>query len=190
MKNSFAIGLLLGLLGTAHLGKAQDASKFELYGGFSFVRFNVNANLPGVAPSATYNAYGGGGQFEYNANRWLSAVVDLAGYGAFATSNGALIGGAFTYLFGPRVNFRRGNVTPFSQALFGGIRTTDGIGVSGPQNNFAMTAGGGIDFKVSTHVSLRPIQVEYLMTRLPNGLSNREDDVRVGAGIVLYLGRR
>ena len=101
MRNSFAIPLLLGLLGTAQLTKAQEASKFELYGGFSYVRFNVNANLPGVAPSAAYNAYGGGGQFEYNANNWLGAVVDLAGYGAFATSNGALIGGAFTYFLDP-----------------------------------------------------------------------------------------
>jgi hypothetical protein len=190
MKNSFAIGLALALLGTAQATQAQEASKFDLYGGFSYIRFNVNADLPGVAPSATYNAYGGGGQFEYNASRWLGAVADLAGYGAFATSSGALVGGAFTYLIGPRVNFRRRNVTPFAQALFGGIATTDGIGVSGPQNNFAMTAGGGVDFRIFTHVSLRPIQIEYLMARLPNGLNNREDNVRVGAGIVLHLGKK
>jgi hypothetical protein len=184
-----AIGLLLGLFGTVELTKAQDeASKFELYGGFSYVRFDINANLPGVAPSATYNAYGGGGQFEYNANNWLGAVVDLAGYGAFATSNGTLVGGAFTYLFGPRANFRLGKVTPFAQVLFGGVRTTDGIGVSGPQNNFAMTAGGGIDFKVSKRFFIRPVQVEYLMTRLPNGLNNREDNLRIGAGIIVRFG--
>jgi hypothetical protein len=190
MRNSLAIGLLLGLLGTTQLTKAQEASKFELYGGFSFVRFNINANLPGVAPSATYNAYGGGGQFEYNANKWLGAVVDLAGYGAFATSNGELIGGAFTYLFGPRVNFRRGKVTPFAHSLFGGVSTTDGIGHAGPVNNFAMTAGGGIDLKVSKQVSVRPVQAEYFMTRLPNGLNNREDNLRIGGGIILHLCRR
>jgi outer membrane immunogenic protein len=190
MKNKFAIAILLGLLGTAHLASAQETSRFELYGGFSYIRFNVNANLPGVAPSATYNAYGGGSQLEYNANHWLGAVADLAGYGAFATSDGALIGGAFTYLFGPRVNFRHRNVAPFAQVLFGGIATTDGIGVSGPQNNFAMTAGGGVDFKVSANISVRPVQLEYLMTRLPNGLNNREDNVRIGAGITLDLGRK
>jgi hypothetical protein len=189
MRVSFAICLSLGLLATAKLTKAQDASRFELYGGFSYTRFNVNASLPGVAPSATYNAYGGGGEFEYNANNWLGAVADLAGYGAFASSNGALVGGAFTYLFGPRANFRRGKVTPFAQTLFGGICTTDGIGVSGPQNNFAMTAGGGIDFKVSAHFSVRPIQAEYLMTRLPNGLNNREDNLRIGAGVILRFGK-
>jgi opacity protein-like surface antigen len=190
MRNLFAIGILLGLLGTIQLAEAQEASKFELYGGFSYIHFNVSANLPGVAASATYNAYGGGAQLEYNATHWLGGVADLAGYGAFATSNGALIGGAFTYLFGPRVNFRRSKVTPFAQALFGGIATTDGIGVSGPQNSFAMTAGGGVDFKLTPHVSLRPIQIEYLMTRLPNGLNNREDNLRIGAGIILHLGRR
>jgi outer membrane immunogenic protein len=88
------------------------------------------------------------------------------------------------------VSFHQGKVTPFARALFGGILTTDGIGVSGPQNNFAMTAGGGIDFKVSPNISVRPIQVEYLMTRLPNGLNNREDNLRIGAGIILHLGRR
>jgi hypothetical protein len=50
MRNSFAIGPLFGLLGTAQPAKAQEASEFELDGGFSYVRFNVNANLPGVAP--------------------------------------------------------------------------------------------------------------------------------------------
>jgi hypothetical protein len=44
------------------------------------------------------------------------------------------------------VNFRRGKVTPFAQILFGGVRTTDGIAQStGTENNFAMTAGGGIE---------------------------------------------
>lgn len=113
---------------------------------------------------------------------------DLAGYGATSTANGALVGGAFTYLFGPRVKLSLPKVTPFAQALFGGIATTSGIGLPGDQNNFAMTAGGGIDFKVSRHVSIRPAQAEYFMTRLPNGLNNRENNFRIGAGIVLRLG--
>jgi opacity protein-like surface antigen len=190
MRKGIVLGLLLGLFGTVPIANAQEeSSKFEVYGGYYYVRFNINANLSGVAPSATYNGYGGGGQFEHNAENWLGLVGDLAGYGATSTVNGALVGGAFTYLFGPRVNFRRGRFTPFAQSLFGGIRTTDGIGESGPENNFAMTAGGGIDFKVSRHVSVRPVQAEYFMTRLPNGLDNRENNLRIGAGIAVRLGR-
>ncbi len=190
MNRTSALVLLLGLFAATSPARAQDPpAKFEVYGGYYYVRFNINANLPGVAPSATYNGDGGGGQFEYNPSNWLGVVGDLAGYGATSTVNGQLVGGAFTYLFGPRVNFRHGKVTPFAQALFGGIRTTDGIGVSGPKNDLAMTAGGGIDFKVSRHVSIRPVQAEYFMTKLPNGLNDRESNLRVGAGIVFRLGR-
>jgi len=190
VKQSLAIVVALALFEAALPAKAQDQpSKLEVYGGYYYVRFNVNANLPGVAPSATYNGNGGGGQLAYNANHWLGVVGDLAGYGATSTTNGQLVGGAFTYLFGPRVNFRRGKVTPFAQTLFGGIRTTDGIGQSGPENDFAMTAGGGIDLKVSRHVSIRPIQAEYFMTKLPDGLNNRQDNLRLGGGIVIRLGR-
>ena len=190
MQKPFAIAMLLGIFATARPMKAQEqVSKLEAYGGYYYARFNVNASAAGGAPSETFNGNGGGGQIEYNANRWLGVVGDLAGYGATSTVNGALVGGAFTYLFGPRVNFRHGKITPFAQALFGGIRTTDGIGQSGPENNFAMTAGGGIDFKVSKHVSIRPVQAEYFMTKIPDGLNNRQDNLLLGAGIVIRLGR-
>ncbi len=36
-----------------------------------------------------------------------------------------------------------------------------------------MTAGGGIEFKVSRHVWVRPIPAEYFMTKIPDGLNNR-----------------
>jgi len=190
VNKTFALVLLLGLFATAWPMKAQEqASKLEVYGGYYYARFNVNASAAGGAPSETFNGNGGGGQLEYNANHWLGVVGDLAGYGATSTANGALVGGAFTYLFGPRVNFRYGKVTSFAQTLFGGIRTTDGIGHSGPENNFAMTAGGGIDFKVSKHISVRPVQAEYFMTKIPDNLNNRQNNLRLGAGVALRLGR-
>jgi outer membrane immunogenic protein len=184
MRKPIALGLLLGLFGTVPM------SRLELCGGYYYVRFNINANLAGVPPSQNFNANGGGAQLEYNANRWLGIVGDMAGYGATSTVNGALVGGALTYLLGPRVNFRMHKITPFAQALFGGIATTSGIGISGDQNNFAMTVGGGVDFKVSQYVSIRPVQAEYFMTRLPNGLNDRENNFRIGAGVVLRIRRK
>jgi len=184
------LGLLVGLLGTASMAKAQeDPAKFELYGGYYYARFNVTADVPGIAPSATYNGNGGGGQLEYNVNRWIGVVEDLGGFYATTSVNGSFAGGVFTYLIGPRVNFRRDRVTPFAQALFGGVRTTDGIEHStGTEDNFAMTAGVGVDFRVSRHVSVRPIQAEYFMMKIPDGLHNRQDNLRIGAGVVLRLG--
>ena len=190
MKRSFLIVLTLALLGAALPATAQDQpSKFDLYGGYYYTRVNVNASAVGGGPSETFNGNGGGGQFEYNATNRFSLVTDLAGFGATSTTNGALVGGAFTYLFGPRVNSRLRKVTPFGQALFGGIRTTNGIGESASANNFAMTAGGGIDFKVSRQISVRPVQAEYFMTKIPDGLNNRQNNLRLGAGVVFRLGR-
>ena len=191
MRNSLTAVLLFaaGSAGPA-LWAQEQPSKLEAYGGYYYARFNVNANVPGIAPSATYNGEGGGGQLEYNVNRWLGVVGELGGFYATSSVNGSFAGGVFTYLVGPRVNFRHEKFTPFVQALFGGVRTTDGIAQStGAENNFAMTAGGGIDFRVSRQVSVRPIQAEYFMTKIPDGLNNRQNNLRVGAGLMLRLGR-
>ena len=52
MRKSLAVGLWLGLLGTAPLAKAQEeSSKVELYGGYYYARFNVNANVLGISAS-------------------------------------------------------------------------------------------------------------------------------------------
>jgi hypothetical protein len=102
ISKGLAAGLWLGRFGTGALAKAQEeSSKFDLYGGYYYARFNIHANLPVVAPSGTYNGYGGDGQFEYNTENWLGIVGDLPGYGATSTVNGASVGGAFTYLLGP-----------------------------------------------------------------------------------------
>jgi len=192
MKNSSGLVVLILVIGFALPAKAQDVTpRFEAYVGYYYTRFDINANAPGIAPSATYNGNGGGGQVEYNVNRWLGAVGDVAGFIATSSGNGAFAGAGFTYLFGPRVNFRRGKVAPFAQALFGGVRTTDGIAQStGTENNFAMTVGGGIDFKVSKHVSVRPVQAEYFMTKIPDGLNNRQNNFRFSAGVVFRFGTR
>ena len=191
MRESLAVGLLLGLLGSVLLKAQEEPSKFDLYGGYYYARFYVNANVPGIAPAATYIGQGGGGQLGYNPKNWLGVVGDLSGFYATSAGNGAFAGAMFAYLLGPRVNFRHGKFTPFVQTLFGGVRTTDGIAQStGTENNFAMTAGGGIDFKVSRQVSVRPIQAEYFMTKIPDGLNNRQNNLRIGAGVVLRLGRK
>jgi opacity protein-like surface antigen len=189
MRNSLALVLLFAAVCGGPLWAQEQDSEFEAYGGYTYTRFNVNANVAGLAPSATYNGNGGGGEVEYNVNRWVGAVGELGGFVATSSGNGAFAGAGFTYLFGPRVNFRRGRVAPFAQALFGGVRTTDGIAQStGTENNFAMAAGGGIDIKVSKHISVRPVQADYFMTKIPDGLNNRQNNFRFGAGVVFRFG--
>jgi len=51
-----------------------------------------------------------------------------------------------------------------------------------------MTAGGGIDLRVSRYFTVRPLQAEYFITKFPDGANNRQNNFRFGAGIVLRLG--
>ena len=188
MRKSFAMVLLLTLGVIALPANAQnETSKLEIYGGYDYVRFNINANLPGVTPSASYNGNGGGSQLEYNANHWLGLVGNLDGY--YVAKGGNALAGAFSYLSGPRFNLRRGKIAPYAQVLFGGIAATSGIGHSGTTNAFAMTAGGGVDFKLSKLISIRPMQAEYYLTKFTDGLNNRQNNFRLSSGVVFRFGR-
>jgi hypothetical protein len=156
--------------------KAQDETpQAELYVGYDYMRVNSGGS--------SFNFNGGGGQFAYNASNWLGIVGDLGGY---YTRKG-FTGGIFSYLFGPRINLRgHGKATPFVQVLLGGARS---IEVS-PLNAFAMTAGGGLDFKISEHFAIRPFQAEYFLTKFTDSASNRQNNFRYSAGIVFQFGTR
>jgi outer membrane immunogenic protein len=118
-------------------------------------------------------------------NIWLGVLGDVSGVWA---TNSINQGAAIPYLFGPRVNVRHGLLTPFVQVLLGGVVTSSGIEQTGWQNHFAMTAAGGIDVKLSKRFSIGPVQAEYFLTKIPDGLNNRQNNLRFSAGIVFRFG--
>ena len=167
---------LLGILVIGMPARAQDETpKIEVYGGYDYVRVSDLGD--------SYNFNGGSGQFAYNANRWLGIVGDFGGY---YTSDG-FHAGVLSFLAGPRVNFRgHGKMTPFAQVLLGGARSID----NSPLNAFAMTVGGGLDYKISQHFAIRPVQAEYFLTKFSDGASDRQNNFRYGAGVVFQFGTR
>src|SRR6266481_8822629 len=123
---------------------------------------------------------GGSGSFAYNINNVVGLVADFGGY-ANTRINDRLL----TYMFGPRFNWRHSRLTPYVQFLFGGgyVWNTPISGVSVTQNAFATAAGGGLDYNLTKRVSIKPIQVEYVMTQIPatNGFGSHQNDVRYSA---------
>jgi hypothetical protein len=135
----------------------QEYSKFDLFTGYSYVRAH-----PSGATLPSFNMNGGEASLAYNANSWLSGVFDFAGYRTSrltALEPADYKGNMFTYLFGPRVSYRHhlGRVTPFAQTLFGAAHALNGTYLNGKQTDFAMTVGGGFDFRLSRRLSIRPI---------------------------------
>jgi opacity protein-like surface antigen len=178
----FVCSLMLACSLTA---KAQaDYSKVDIFGGYSYVRFQF--------PNAGFHANGGSGQVTYNFNSVIGLTGDFGGYHvAQGQRNGS--GTVFTYLFGPKLTYRGGNWSPFIQTLFGGSWLGAGIAGAGSTsfNAFSMALGGGTDYKVSDHVSVRLFDVDYLMTRfnakVVGGTNHTQSNVRVSTGFVFHF---
>jgi opacity protein-like surface antigen len=186
MKNSSELALLILVIGLALPAKAQDiAPRFEAYAGYDYMRDNATNDITHMPPSQSVNGNGGSGQLEFNATRWLGVVGDLGGYAV--ARNGFATAHQISYLFGPRVNFRGGRVTPFAQVLLGAMWASDAI-VLGSKTAFGMTAGGGVDVTVSRHFAVRPVQAEYFLTKFPDGANDRQNNFRYSAGIVFRFG--
>lgn len=123
--------------------------------------------------------------------RGLSLVAELGGAHA---SNVSVAGAGLslvTYLFGPRYSIgRTRRFTPFVQFLAGGVHGFDAFFPNSTGQNlnpdaFAFAAGGGMNVALSRHLALRAMQADYLQTDLPNNASNRQNHLRIAAGVVL-----
>jgi hypothetical protein len=154
----------------AGVASAQDTPKAEVFGGYTF------AHLSSSGTGA--NANGGSASLSYNPNSWLGIVGDFGGYHADSNLGNANV---YTYLFGPKIAFRKGPITPFVQTLLGGAHLT-ASGLNTSLNSFAMTLGGGLDWNAKEHIGVRLIQAEYFMT---NFASTRQNGVRISTGVVL-----
>ena len=124
-------------------------------------------------------------------HRSLTADVEVAGQHASNVPGTTRGLSTITLLAGPRYRLalaKRHNV--FTQALFGAARGFDadfrrGTNAVDTATAFAFAAGGGYEFSLTNLITLRPVQVDYLQTNLPNGSDNRQQNVRFGAGVVL-----
>jgi len=164
--------------------------------GFSYSYTRVN---PGGALSSA-NANGGYGYVEYNFNRVVGLVADLGANYVGDAGGVQLQNTTFQYLFGPRFNWRMSRFTPYVQTLVGGQRFSSGLDPSSStprlasaQNNFAAAIGGGIDYNLTKHIALKPIQVEYLVAEVsPAGrnLNFVQNNLRYSAGVVFRFGSK
>ena len=185
-----AVVWLLGVLGIcATTVRAQEPStKFDAFAGYSYVRAN-----PTSLPS--FNMNGGEASLAYKANNWLSGVADFAGYRTsrliFSPPN--FKGNMWTYQFGPRVTYRHlGRVTPYVQTLFGVAHATSDTYLLGHnQTDFAMTLGGGIDYRLSHRLSLHLIEADDLVTRFKEfseaARRPTQNNVRISTGVVFHF---
>jgi hypothetical protein len=115
-------------------------------------------------------------------------------------------GNMFTYQFGPELRYPVGKFTPFGEVLFGGSNSnaygnqvraicnefqciSSATNISGTQHPFTMIAGGGLDIRLSKNFSVRPIEIDYVLTRFTNPITqtNNQNSFRYSAGAVFHF---
>lgn len=174
---------------------AQEIPKAELFTGYSLLRME-KTNLHGFNVSLGTNL-----------NPNLAIVTDFSGN--FGSSNERVFGlssdvdfRSFSFTIGPRAGERindRWHV--FVHALFGATRLRVKGTLEGPVStqsftesttSFAGFFGGGLDLKVSESVSIRLLQVDYLIFRGRDGLGTgaKTEGARLSFGLVMNMGRK
>jgi opacity protein-like surface antigen len=161
----------------------ESAPKVDVFAGYSYVQAN-----PGVTGVDSFHLHGGSASLAYHITGWLGGVGDFGGYTNGNILNTHTSGTFSTYLFGPRVSYRHyARITPFGQVLFGAAHANAAaFGTASTQNAFAMTVGGGVDYKLLDHFAIRPLQAEYLMTRFGEGTlgTRTQNNLRVATGFL------
>jgi outer membrane protein OmpA-like peptidoglycan-associated protein/opacity protein-like surface antigen len=182
--------------------------KIEWFLGYSFWRA-----VPTSSSNRMGYLHGGSTSVAYNVNRYLGLVADFAGFDnsrvtLFTPTQSETFdsnGSAYTYLFGPRLSYRKyERFTPFAQALFGGTHASS-VKISGctgdpsctplgSDNAFASMFGAGLDIKLTHRIALRLIEGDFLLTHFHDPFSTNSDgrgwqkNVRLSSGIVFRFG--
>jgi hypothetical protein len=176
--------------GAVMYAQETNTPKFEVGLEYSWLHVN-SANF-----DFQRTGNGGSGYLEYNINSLIGLLADFGGY---ANTRTGINDKALTYLFGPRFTWRHSRLNPYVQFLFGGASAWSGpTNASQTQNAFATAAGGGLDINSTEHVSVKPIQVDYVMTQFDSarlggstqGFGDHQNDIRYSAGVVFKFGSR
>jgi opacity protein-like surface antigen len=174
MKDVFRLLSLSSLLALPMY--AQETPKADFFMGYSYLRTNSAQGLPAG------NLNGGIGSFTYNFTNTFGVEAEFGGY----HNNAEVDNTSVSYLFGPRFSYGRSvRIDPFVHVLFGGMHTSVSVDTtstlipphpahlppatngrySASQANFAMVAGGGVDFHLSKGWYFRAAELDYVLTR-------------------------
>ena len=173
---------------------AQTAPAYETRPGaeLALTYTYLHTNAPPDA-CGCFSMNGGSASFAYPLKRSFSVVAEAGAVAARNINSTGLDLTLSSYLGGGRYSLRRfQRFTPFAQLLLGAAHASGSLAPGqiglGSSTAFAMTVGGGLDVNLARHVAFRVFQTDYLLTLLPNGTNDRQNNFRFSTGIVFRLG--
>ncbi len=210
MTRSFLLLLVALICAPAAFAQNREPSKYEFYVGYAYERADNNAATWDKNGNAAFNGKtvlfgsekqsfnGFNAEFNQNLTRHVGIVTAFGltfnNDGFMDTKTGRQFDARvkrYDLMIGPRYNWRLGGVAPFVHGLAGvtHMRASFDDTLS-PRRRadtaFAMALGGGLDIHAGEHLDIRAIQVDYLPTWFN---SERQDNIRVGAGVKVKFGQ-
>ena len=178
--------------------RAQETPKVEVFGGYSYLNFDVT-HLTGGIVNDRLSANGWEASASFAVNDWFALEGDFSGhYKGNCEGITGLTCKDLSFMGGPRLTYRKNRYTAFAHGLFGGDNGSFGFsGFSLSDTPFAAAAGGGVDYDVTPHIAIRAAQVDYFMTRHAIGSPlafslgirpSTQNNFRVSAGVVFRFG--
>jgi membrane-associated protease RseP (regulator of RpoE activity) len=182
----FALAALF-LMGIA---SAQNLPPIDIFGGYSYYSFDVPGN-PSNATTSNRLALNG---WDFSASIFrfhhLSAEADISGHTLSDCDGQTFSCSNFSYMFGPRFNFREhSRITGFVHGLVGQDRATLNYNGSLNDTSLAFAGGGGIDYWLFRHIGVQLGPVDYIYTRHLNDFAlPSQSNFRASAGVVFRFG--
>lgn len=180
---------------------AQEARRWEVFGGYSHAHVDISTDVPFADPSHV-GLNGFNLAFAGHFNRWIGIVSDFAGYYTTQPVTFTQPGSSnrvtedvkthvYMLLFGPQVRIPLGRVTPFGRAMFGLFHTSEEAAITTTvkdmDNDRGIAFGGGVDVTATEKIALRVFQMDYVRSYLtPTG---SQDNWRISVGIVFRSGK-
>jgi hypothetical protein len=170
-----AFTVLMTVLGGSQPLAAQNTTRYDVFGGYSFLR--LDSKSYGYADYSNLNGTNLAGQ--YNVTHYLAAVADLSA--TFAQNQHF-----YTFMAGPEISTKRFHGRWFGHALFGKARNGNEIPGVGSSLGRSIDLGGGYDYPFRHRFAIRVFQADYMNTSTYGVTQN---NVRVSAGVVIHLGK-
>jgi hypothetical protein len=171
----FSLFMMVWLLLSA-TALAQDAPKYEVYGGYS--------HLFGDISNTSFNLDGGEGVAVQNVNNWFGGMLDFGTQ--WGVRNGYNVNSQ-QIMYGPVFSYRKLSAfTPSAHFLLGAVRGSEGFaGLPKAATTFGTAFGGSVDIKINKMVSFRVLQGDLVVTDF---MKEHQESLRVSTGLVFTFG--
>lgn len=193
-----AVGMIAAIMAAAPMAAplaAQDASSAGQARSSAAGRLDVavtyNAALSDASSGSSFWLQGGSAEVEGRFYRGLGAVAEISGMHTANINSSGVALDLVTAAFGPRYTWIvKSRYDVFGQGMVGEAWGMNSVfpntsGANTMANSLAVKAGGGLNIELAQHFALRAFEADYLRTQLPNGNANVQNNLLLGAGIVL-----